>query len=73
MIGGIYFDILWIFICIGIEYYIKYNKVYKIIWLYGFFFINIRIIFFKLYFLSFGNYVYVYRILFNVLLVIKFI
>lgn len=28
MIGGIYFDILWIFICIGIEYYIEYNKVY---------------------------------------------
>lgn len=37
MMGGIYFDILWIFICIGIEYYIEYNKVYMIVWVVFFF------------------------------------
>lgn len=72
MTGGIYFDIPRTFTCIGIEYHTEHNKVHMTVWV-AFFFINIRIIFFKLYFPSFGNRVHVYRIPFNIPLVIKFI
>lgn len=60
MTGGIYFDIPRTFTCIGIEYYTEHNKVHVYDCMGFFFFINIRIIFFKLYFPSFGNHVHVH-------------